>query len=171
MSAQIDILLLDFPCSHHLVHFVDRLLFSNWLPRGRCASDTCACPRRCGRPAGVRDFLPREQDRTAHRLRQPYRPRKLQRMGSFCCPPPSGEGDVDKLDATAEGSGSEPEEEPDSGRTRYPSLAPFNMYPPGTVTIGDPPWAVLRLRRPTTWPPQIGNPAYRFWQAALPVTL
>ena len=90
-------------------------------------------------------------------------------MGNFCCPPPSGEGDVDKLEATAEGSGSEPEEEPDSGRTEYAGLSPFNMY--DAVTIGDPPWAVLTLRRPATWPLGLGNLAYRCWREALPVTL
>ena len=37
--------------SHHLVHFADRLLLSNCMPRGRCVSGTCACLRRCGRGA------------------------------------------------------------------------------------------------------------------------
>ena len=85
-------------------------------------------------------------------------------MGSWCSKPQED----DDLIVEAERLGSEPEE-PDSGRTENDDLAEFHMY--DEITIGDPPWAVLTLRRPTTWPPAIGSPAFRWWQAALPVTM
>ena len=59
----------------------------------------------------------------------------------------------------------------DSPASEGPVLAEFHMYDHGYVTIGDPPWEEIPLAEPATWPPALNRPAWRWWRAALPVTL